>query len=261
MGIRQDTFNDYDAFVNKFKPKKTTDDCYTPPKVYEVVLAWVRKRYAIPEDAPIVRPFFQGGDYENAEYPDGCVVVDNPPFSIMSRILRFYTARGIRFFLFAPQLTLFSYARNPRIGFVCAAASITYANGAVVNTGFVTDMGEEIVAETAPDLRRAIAAACDEIRGEKSVPLPKYTYPVDVATAARLGWLSVHGEAFRIRRGDAAFISSLDNGGGKGIFGGGLILSERAAAERAAAERTAATVFELSPREREIQKLLGRRDD
>lgn len=25
------TFNDYDGFVEKFKPKKTTDDCYTPP--------------------------------------------------------------------------------------------------------------------------------------------------------------------------------------------------------------------------------------
>lgn len=32
MGIRQQTINDYDAFVEKFKPKKTTDDCYTPPQ-------------------------------------------------------------------------------------------------------------------------------------------------------------------------------------------------------------------------------------
>ena len=28
---------DYDAFVEKFKPKKTTDDCYTPPLVYDAV--------------------------------------------------------------------------------------------------------------------------------------------------------------------------------------------------------------------------------
>lgn len=32
MGIRQQTIDDYDAFVEKFKPKKTTDDCYTPPQ-------------------------------------------------------------------------------------------------------------------------------------------------------------------------------------------------------------------------------------
>ena len=29
MGIRQQTFEDYEGFVEKFKPKKTTDDCYT----------------------------------------------------------------------------------------------------------------------------------------------------------------------------------------------------------------------------------------
>ena len=29
---------EYEDFVEKFKPKKTTDDCYTPPNVYEEVL-------------------------------------------------------------------------------------------------------------------------------------------------------------------------------------------------------------------------------
>lgn len=32
MGIRQQTSDDYESFVEKFKPKKTTDDCYTPPQ-------------------------------------------------------------------------------------------------------------------------------------------------------------------------------------------------------------------------------------
>ena len=27
----KEKFEDYEAFVEKFKPKKTTDDCYTPP--------------------------------------------------------------------------------------------------------------------------------------------------------------------------------------------------------------------------------------
>ena len=27
----------YEQFVGKFKPKKTTDGCYTPPEVREVV--------------------------------------------------------------------------------------------------------------------------------------------------------------------------------------------------------------------------------
>ena len=33
-----DESEEYAAFVEKFKPKKTTDDCYTPPAVYEAVL-------------------------------------------------------------------------------------------------------------------------------------------------------------------------------------------------------------------------------
>lgn len=33
----------YEEFVNKFKPKLTTDDCYTPPKIYSVILEWVKK--------------------------------------------------------------------------------------------------------------------------------------------------------------------------------------------------------------------------
>ena len=26
--------------MEKFKPKKTTDDCYTPPEIYEVIKDW-----------------------------------------------------------------------------------------------------------------------------------------------------------------------------------------------------------------------------
>ena len=42
--LRQMTFEDeseeYKAFVEKFKPKKTTDDCYTPPEVFDCVAEW-----------------------------------------------------------------------------------------------------------------------------------------------------------------------------------------------------------------------------
>ncbi|MGN0853431.1 MAG: hypothetical protein ACI4Q3_08660 [Kiritimatiellia bacterium] len=83
----------YAEFVEKFKPKLTTDDCNTPPLVYEAVLGWCREKYAIPADAPIVRPFYPGGDYERFDYPEGCYVIDNPPFSILAQIVRFYNAR------------------------------------------------------------------------------------------------------------------------------------------------------------------------
>ena len=60
---RQLSFTDYDGFVDKFKPKKTTDDCYTPPAVYEAVIDYVNRNVSPLEGREIVRPFWPGGDY------------------------------------------------------------------------------------------------------------------------------------------------------------------------------------------------------
>ena len=60
-------FEDYDGFVEKFKPKKTTDDCYTPPIVYDAVAEWVANEYHLDKNA-FVRPFKPGGDYESENY-------------------------------------------------------------------------------------------------------------------------------------------------------------------------------------------------
>ena len=88
---------EYQEFLEKFKLKKTTDDCYTPAPVYDAVARYVEETYGISRDK-FVRPFYPGGDYVNESYPEGCVVVDNPPFSIMAEILRFYDSKGIKFF-------------------------------------------------------------------------------------------------------------------------------------------------------------------
>lgn len=40
----------YEEFVEKFKPKKTTDDCYTPPEIYEVVKQWACNKFNIDQD-------------------------------------------------------------------------------------------------------------------------------------------------------------------------------------------------------------------
>ena len=86
---------------------KTTDDCYTPPNIYEAVVDWCEKEYSI-DRTKIVRPFYPGGDYEHYPYKEDSVVIDNPPFSILSKIVRFYNENNIKYFLFAPTLTLFS---------------------------------------------------------------------------------------------------------------------------------------------------------
>lgn len=60
--MRQGKNERYKAFVDKFKDVKTTDDCYTPPAIYEAVAAWVAAEYGI-ERERFVRPFRPGGDY------------------------------------------------------------------------------------------------------------------------------------------------------------------------------------------------------
>ena len=73
-------FTDYDSFVAKFADSpKTTDDCFTPQDVYEAVVKYVGTVVDITGKV-ILRPFYPGGDYENAEYPENGVVIDNPPF-------------------------------------------------------------------------------------------------------------------------------------------------------------------------------------
>ena len=252
----------YEAFVEKFKPKLTTDDCYTPHAIYDAVRDWACCEYGIDPDK-IVRPFYPGGDYENFAYPHDCVVLDNPPFSILARIYSFYLDRGISFFLFAPSLTVLS-GKNVamRTCHIICDADITYENGALVRTAFVTNLGGDIIARTAPALRDAINAANNMLK--QTAPLPKYEYPDNVITSAMLQKYAHYGIDFAVRRADCLYISALDaqRTRGKAIFGAGLLLSdkiaaEKAAAEKAVAEKTNAIIWELSERERKLIAALG----
>ncbi len=147
----------YDQFVDKFKPKKTSDDCYTPENIYNTVRDWAVAEYGLNENTRIIRPFWPGGDYQSEDYSGDCVVIDNPPFSILSSICNWYNERGVRFFLFAPSLTLFSVCHG-RFNYVASDARIVYENGAKVNTSFVTSMGNTKI-HCAPGLNRAIKQA------------------------------------------------------------------------------------------------------
>lgn len=255
----------YEEFVEKFKPKKTTDDCYTPPEIYEVIKDWACNEYGInPEN--IVRPFYPGGDYENYDYGKESIVLDNPPFSILSKICGFYLERNIPFFLFAPSLTSFS-GRNivMRTCHVICDATIVYENGANIKTSFITSFESDVIARTAPLLTKSINKVSEKLRKEKTRNLPKYDYPDYVLTATMLQRYSKYGIDMKIHKKDCCFISSLDSQKEKKktIFGGGLLLSEKAAAEKAAAEKAAAekaaaNVWTLSDREMEIVKGLGR---
>lgn len=131
---KSESYQDFVAKFDKLQPK-TTDDCYTPEKVYDFVRDYFVERFDIREKR-IVRPFYPGGDYEKEDYT-GAVVIDNPPFSILSKIVDFYQKRNIPFIMFC------SFAGTTKMHGMLTyfkGCEITYENGAKVMTSFVTNM-------------------------------------------------------------------------------------------------------------------------
>lgn len=133
----------YNDFLTKFARKKTTDDCYTPPAVYSAVVNWLgdvmlQHMSTLLPMFNIIRPFYPNKDYLTIKYSENDIVLDNPPFSIYSQIVRNYMRMGVKFFLFAPALSLF--VPDSGASYVITGANIIYANGARVRTSFVTNI-------------------------------------------------------------------------------------------------------------------------
>lgn len=210
----------YDDFVDKFKEKLTTDDCYTPPVVYDVVRKFVDEKVAPLKDRKVIRPFFPGGNYEDLkQYPKDCVVLDNPPFSLLSKILRFYHEHDIQFFLFGPHLTLFSAHEIQELTYLPVCAPVTYENGAVVSTGFITNMTPGLKIWIPEGLRHSIR----EVQ-RNTDPIDEYLIPSCVVTSSRLGTVAgVKDCELRITTDECAYVKNLDamEAVGKGLYGGG----------------------------------------
>ena len=264
---RQTKLTDYEGFVDKFVPKKTTDDCYTPQAVYDEVLRFVGELTDL-TGREIVRPFWPGGDYERYDYPDNCIVVDNPPFSIYAKIVRFYLANRIDFFLFAPSIT--QTVNGANCCYIILGVNVTYENGAVVPTSFTTTLCKERV-WCCPDLYKRL----DSLNSVQSKTVTKIKLPANVVTPATLMRLSKCGVDYKIGAEQSAYVSKLDNYN-QALFGRSFFISDEAtkakeqaekdATEKAAAERALAgqlslageVVIELSAREKAIIEILNK---
>ena len=262
----------YEEFVAKFKKNapKTTDDCYTPQPVYEVVKEYALKLAGLTEETCTpVRPFYPGGDYRNYDYPADAYVIDNPPFSILSEIRQFYMERGIKYFLFAPALMCISQIDDT---IICSFYDIIYSNGATVKTSFVTNAANrEFCLMTAPELKKQLKEIFQhdrKIYGKETRKLKSYIQPKNTFSARDIALTS--RTYFFIRRRESRYVGKI---GSYHQFGGAYLLSDRAAAElekaRAAGElekaRAAAEEFRgkgaiklyLSPEQEEILKQLN----
>ena len=264
MGVtsqNKEFFEDYDSFVEKFKSKKTTDDCYTPPIVYDAIAEWCAKQYQIDKNS-FVRPFYPGGDFEKFLYKNN-IVVDNPPFSILSKIVKFYTQKDIKFFLFAPTLTTCRYGDFCTV--LPVGVDIIYENGAKVCTSFVTNLEPfEYRARVDPTLYSIVDEANKTNIARFTKSVPKYVYPLELVTTAAIYPYAKYGIEFIVPRSESIRVSALDSqrNTGKAIFGNGWLISDRVKlmrekAEREKAEREKAQRWELSYRERILISELG----
>ena len=267
---KQTKLTDYEGFVEKFVPKKTTDDCYTPQAVYDEVLRFVGE-ITDTTGREIVRPFWPGGDYERYDYPDNCIVVDNPPFSIYAKIVRFYLAHHIDFFLFAPSIT--QTVNGANCCYIILGVNVTYENGAVVPTSFTTTLCKDRV-WCNPDLYKRL----DKLNAVQSKTVTKIKLPDNVVTPATLMRMSKCGVDYKIGANECAYVSKLDNYS-QALFGRSFFLSDKATERKDEAEQQATqnqmderslagqlsalgeVVIELSYREKAIIDILNKQTE
>ena len=245
---------EYDAFKEKFEAKLTTDDCYTPPKIYEVVKKWVDENITPLKGRKIIRPFYPGGDYENEDYPEGCIVLDNPPFSISAKILDFYLEHKIPFFLFGNGLTLLSVKREG-VTYILTGEGIVFENGAVVNIGYYTNLCPKVRIWLASDLAEGLRQV-----QEATADLPKNKWDIHIQSAALLSKIAKR-VTLKIMADECEFISTLSDG--SAIYGGGVILNDLAAKrtdeERRRADEERSVSKNLGAKERQIVERLNRK--
>ena len=229
--------NTYKEFVEKFKPKKTTDDCMTPAPVYEAVRDYVFNHYQV-DGLVIDRPFWPGANYqEKAEaYGSDVLVLDNPPFSKLSEIISYYLERNIKFLLFIPALTgLTSIKKYKGQVSMLIGASIVYENSAKVPTNFVTNLTTEplVVAD------QALIKALKQANHQKPAKI-KNICPPELLSSAELFRKGQQGCDFTISNAaklvtkvDAIYAYKREK---YRVFGGALVVDQTKAKELKAKE-------------------------
>ena len=252
-------FHDYESYVAKFRDlPKTTDDTYTPPDVYEAVLQYLREEGKLTADHTILRPFYPEGDYERAEYPENGIVIDNPPFSMFSKICKFYTARHIPFFLFGPGMTISSVSTFATA--VIINCGVTFENGATVRINFASSFFPDVALMTAPRLNDLIRACPSQNQKKKELPI--YETPDELLSVSDLQTICNGGIDFAVRRSECVRVRSLDLHPKKGgLFGDHFLIAKAKAQAKAKAWAKAkakrAIHIPLSEREQRIVERLG----
>ena len=250
---------EYRKFVEKFDKdaEKTTDDCYTPQDVYECVRDYFIEEGVIPKGAKLVRPFYPGGDYEREEYPDGCVVYDNPPFSIITQIVKYYQDKGIKFLLYCPALTSIGLSRYATL--IALDFYVIYENGAGVETFLITNLYDENIC--IKSLNSELSSRVKSLPSQQrdTHKLQQYSTPPEVVDIKAVKYISSYGVPMTWYRNKLKLINNLQGYRDidKKAFGS-IYLQAQAQAQAQAQKRV---MIELSSEEQEIVNELSKNDE
>lgn len=134
----------YKYCVTNGRNLNSADECYTPPSVYDTVLNYAVERYNL-QGKHIVRPFIPGGAFQKYVYAKNDVVIDNPPFSMTTKIVNWYIDNNIPFFLFVNGLYGVSLSRgiNRKATVIVTNANVSFYNKGSekrIKLGFVTNL-------------------------------------------------------------------------------------------------------------------------
>lgn len=223
----QDDNEEYNEFVDKFKDKFTTDDCFTPSNVYDEIVKFIEKEYKVKKEN-FVRPFYPGGDYQKYNYTKDSIVVDNPPFSLYNEIVKFYVKNNIKFFLFGNGLTILS-AKIKDITYIVNDLRIEYQNGVQVNTNFVTNLEKgDILIRTAHELAKNVDKVNKINTRKLKNGYKEYKYPRNLMGVSEIKKKARNKEDIFINKNECEFIDYLydDNKIKTKQFGTKLIVSD-----------------------------------
>ena len=241
-------FHDYESYVAKFTENpKTTDDTFTPRDVYEAVLKYVGEVVDL-TGKQILRPFYPGGDYRNAEYPEDGIVIDNPPFSIFTEIVKFYTATGIPFFLFGQGKTIMCCVKYCTA--VIVTDLLTYENGARIYTNFASNLFGDTIIMKAPRLNDLIFSCPSQ---NVKANLASYNYPPELLSFSQMQTICRGGVEFAVKRSECQIVKNLDNHP-KSLFGEHILLSSAKAEEKESAKTLAQEQAKVKAEERERKR-------
>lgn len=206
----------------------TPDERYTLPEIYDAVLDYATKRYHL-EDKHIVRPFIPGGDYQQYAYGENDVVVDNPPFSITTKIVHWYIDHNVPFFLFINGQYGVSLSRSlvGKATVILTGVSLKYHTGSPVQGGFVTNLdNKSVIIKTAPELTNAFLTVQNKNKKKQN----RYQFPYYVVKNDMICNLARKGFDYQLKTDEAKFINSLDGMRkiNHDLYGGGYLVSKQA---------------------------------